>query len=168
MKQCPENCSTKMMMRKTLESRDILFYCDIHAHSRSKNLFMYGCSNQRADRLKERIFPLLYHKNTDLFNFDYCNFNIQKQKESCGRVVMWREFQLINSFTLETSFLGPTRGLYKDCHYTIPILKDMGKQFCITLKDYASNEQKVREAIQELEIMFPPPKAEEGLSSQFQ
>ena len=44
----------------------------------------------------------------------------------------------------------------------------MGKMFCITLKDYASNEQKVREAIQELEMQFPPPKAEEGLSSQFQ
>lgn len=38
----------------------------------------------------------------------------------------------------------------------------------MTLRDYASNEQKVREAIQELEIMFPPPKAEEGLCSQFQ
>ena len=45
MKQCPENCATKMMMRKTLESRDILFYCDIHGHSRCRNLFMYGCSN---------------------------------------------------------------------------------------------------------------------------
>ena len=44
----------------------------------------------------------------------------------------------------------------------------MGKLFCVTLRDYASNEQKVREAIQELEVMFPPPKAEEGLSSQFQ
>jgi hypothetical protein len=44
----------------------------------------------------------------------------------------------------------------------------MGEWFCITLKDYASNEQKVREAITELEQMFPPPKAEEGLSSQFQ
>ena len=74
MKQYPENCSTKMMMRKTLESRDILFYCDIHGHSRCKNLFMYGCSNQRADRLKERIFPLLFHKNSENFNFECCNF----------------------------------------------------------------------------------------------
>ena len=40
----------------------------------------------------------------------------------------------------------------------------MGKYFCITLKDYASNEAKVRSAIMELEQMFPPPKAEEGLS----
>lgn len=39
----PENFAAKMMMRKTLESRDIMFYCDYHGHSRMKNLFMYGC-----------------------------------------------------------------------------------------------------------------------------
>jgi murein tripeptide amidase MpaA len=30
----PENFAVKMMMRKTLESRDILFFCDYHGHSR--------------------------------------------------------------------------------------------------------------------------------------
>lgn len=73
-KQYPENFASKMMMRKTLESRDILFYCDYHGHSRQKNAFMYGCSNQKADRLKERIFPLLFHKNTENFSFNNCNF----------------------------------------------------------------------------------------------
>jgi len=74
---------------------------------------------------------------------------------------MWREFNLINSFTLECSFCGPTLGLYKDCHFTLQILKGMGKLFCSTLIDYADNEMKVREAITDLEIMFPPTKAEE-------
>ena len=40
----------------------------------------------------------------------------------------------------------------------------MGKIFCLSLIDYASNEAKVKEAISELEMLFPPPKAEEGLS----
>ena len=80
---------------------------------------------------------------------------------------MWREFNLINSFTLECSFCGPTNGLYKDCQFTIGMLKDIGRGFCITLIDYASNDNKVREAIQELETLFPPPKAEEGLSLQY-
>jgi hypothetical protein len=44
------------------------------------------------------------------------------------------------------------------------MLKDIGKTFCLSLIDYASNDQKVREAILELETLFPPPKAEEGLS----
>ena len=63
--------------------------------------------------------------------------------------------------------MGPTKGQFKDHHFNIQMLRDMGKLFCITLRDYASNETKVREAIQELELKFPPQKAEEGLSSQF-
>lgn len=44
-KMAPENTAAKIMMKKTLESREILFYCDFHGHSRCKNVFMYGCSN---------------------------------------------------------------------------------------------------------------------------
>jgi|LauGreDrversion4_2_1035121.scaffolds.fasta_scaffold32643_5 hypothetical protein len=128
---------------------------------------MYGCSNQKADRLKERIFPYLFSKNTEHFSFTNCNFVVQKARESTARVVMWREFNLINSFTLECSFCGPTSGLHKDCHFTISMLKDLGRYFCTTLIDYASSEAKVRDAITELELLFPPPKNEEGLSVQF-
>jgi len=74
MKLCPENYTTKVMMKKTQDSRDILFYCDYHGHSRVKNLFMYGCTNQKADRLKERIFPLLFARNSENFSFNNCNF----------------------------------------------------------------------------------------------
>jgi hypothetical protein len=62
---------------------------------------MYGFSNQKADRLKERIFPFLYSRNTEHFSFANSNFVVQKVRESTARVVMWREFNLINSFTLE-------------------------------------------------------------------
>ena len=125
---------------------------------------MYGCSNQKADRLKERIFPFLFHKNTENFSFSNCNFVVQKARESTARVVMWKEFNLINSFTLECSFCGPTNGLYKDCHFTISLLKDLGRIFCLSLADYASSEGKVRDAISELETLFPPSKAEEGMT----
>ena len=75
---------------------------------------------------------------------------------------MWKEFNLINSFTLECSFCGPTSGLYKDCHFTISLMKDMGRVFCLSLMDYASKEYKVKEAIAELEQLFPLQKAEES------
>lgn len=130
---------------------------------------MYGCANQKADRLKERIFPLLFSKNSENFSFNNCNFVVQKARESTARVVMWKEFNLINSFTLESTFCGPSEGRYQDCHFTIAILKECGMLFCKTLIDYASNEPKVREVIRELETMFPSPKPEEsgGLSQHF-
>jgi hypothetical protein len=67
------------MVHKTLESRDILLYCDFHGHSRCKNLFMYGCSGpggaaRASDRLKERIFPLLFQANTENFSYNECAF----------------------------------------------------------------------------------------------
>ena len=41
----PEVHAVKSMIRKTLESRSIFFFCDFHGHSRSRNAFIYGCSN---------------------------------------------------------------------------------------------------------------------------
>lgn len=41
-------------------------YCDLHAHSRKHNIFIYGCENRRGGdrRLQEQVFPLMLHKNT--------------------------------------------------------------------------------------------------------
>ena len=38
----PINYHIKMMMKRTLESRDIFFYCDFHGHSTGRNVFMFG------------------------------------------------------------------------------------------------------------------------------
>jgi murein tripeptide amidase MpaA len=40
----PINYHTKMMMKKTQESREIFFFCDFHGHSTGRNVFMYGNS----------------------------------------------------------------------------------------------------------------------------
>ena len=72
---------------------------------------------------------------------------------------MWKEFHLINSFTLECSFCGPsmpsTKNPFNDCHFTISLLKELGRDFCLTLLDYARDEQKVNNALTELEILNP-------------
>lgn len=38
----PINYHTKLMMKRTLESREIFFYCDMHGHSIGRNAFMFG------------------------------------------------------------------------------------------------------------------------------
>jgi len=53
---------------------------------------------------------------------------------------MWREFNLINSFTLECSFCGPTKGNYAGCHFNTTVLDKMGREFCKTIADYVENE----------------------------
>ena len=74
-----------------------------------------------------------------MFGFDDCSFVVQKSKESAARVVMWKEFQLVNSFTLEASFLGPNRGRNSGLHFNTAHLELMGRTFCKTLVDYVDN-----------------------------
>jgi len=116
----PVNYHTKLMMKRTLESRDIFFYCDMHGHSIGRNAFMFGNNQPKPqDRNKEKIFPMLFQQNSDMFSFEDCCFAIQKSKETCGRIVMWKEFNLINSFTLECSFMGPNKGHSAGLHFNL-------------------------------------------------
>ena len=88
-------------------------------------------------RFKEQVFPMMYDRLCPYFSFNGCSFTVQKAKESTGRVVMWREFQLINSFTCEASFCGPSQGMYKGLHFNIQMLLEMGKDFCRALAVYS-------------------------------
>lgn len=141
----PEIYACMTMIKKTLESRPIYFFCDIHGHSRNKNLFMYGCNVLSGpNKLKERIFPFMFSQREENFSFEECNFNVQKTKESTARVVM-SKINIQNSYTLECSFCGPNGGKYQDCHFTPPIMKNMGKEFACTLLQYYENTQLYRD-----------------------
>ena len=62
-----------------MEESGVVFYCDLHAHSRKFNVFMYGCENRRHSEkyLREQIYPLMLHKNTsEKFSFEDCKYII--------------------------------------------------------------------------------------------
>ncbi len=145
------------MIKKFQEDRDIFLYCDFHGHSRKKNVFMYGCSNSKGtDIVKEKIFPNLLSKNCEIFSFPDSCFAIQKSKESTARVVMWRDFNIINSYTLEASFCGADFGKYADYHFNIPMLEEIGHCFCQTILDYCDPYQvKIKKTMEELENLYP-------------
>ncbi|CAH1124535.1 unnamed protein product [Ceutorhynchus assimilis] len=129
---------TKLMVRRLLEECGVALYCDLHAHSRKHNIFIYGCENRRgADRrLQEQVFPLMLHKNTaDKFSFESCKFRIQKAKEGTGRVVMWM-MGIANSYTLEASFAGSILGARNESHFSTQDYEQMGRSFCQTLLDF--------------------------------
>lgn len=71
------------------------------------------------------------------FSFNGCSFAVNKSKEATGRVVMWKEFSLVNSYTCEASFCGASQGIYAGFHFNIQMLLDMGKDFCRTLAVYS-------------------------------
>lgn len=157
----PTIFNTKMMMKRFMEDREVVMFCDLHGHSRKKNIFMYGCdqAENSAHRLKERIFPRLLAKNSDIFSFADCNFKVQKSKDGCGRVVVARELGLLYAYTMEASFCGANFGRQCDCHFNSYDLEQMGHYFCDTILDFCDPDQSKVNAIRaELEVMYPPKK----------
>ncbi|XP_057551140.1 cytosolic carboxypeptidase 2 isoform X3 [Hippopotamus amphibius kiboko] len=133
---------TRNMIKRLLEEREVLLYCDFHGHSRKNNIFLYGCNNSdRKFWLHERVFPLMLSKNApDKFSFHSCNFKVQKCKEGTGRVVMWR-MGILNSYTVESTFGGSTLGNKRDTHFTTEDLKSLGYHVCDTLLDFCDPDQ---------------------------
>ena len=76
------------------------------------NTFTYGCtfSNSEFDGFKKnsmlRLFSLLLSQINPTFSFKDCHFRLERCKESTARIVLFREFDIMNSFTLEASFFG--------------------------------------------------------------
>jgi cytosolic carboxypeptidase protein 2/3 len=75
---------------------------------------------------KEKIFPWLLNKNCEDFSYHCCLFGVHKAKEATGRVVVWKEFNIQNSYTLECSFCGPTSGSRVGSHFNMRDLIKMG------------------------------------------
>lgn len=111
---------------RLLEDCGVALYCDMHAHSRKHNIFIYGCENLKRHpdrRLLEQVFPLMLHKNVaDKFSFENCKFRVQKNKEGTGRIVVW-VLGVTNSYTLEASFAGSTMGSRAGTHFSTMVLE---------------------------------------------
>jgi len=88
----------------------------------------------------------------DWFSVLDCSFVVHKSKETTGRVVMFREFGVKNSYTMEGSFCGPTKGLHKDTHFSQKLLVESGRQFGRALFKF-SDAAHVKDALREVEIL---------------
>ena len=112
-----------------MEESGVVFYCDLHAHSRKFNVFIYGCENRRHSEkyLREQVYPLMLHKNTaEKFSFEDCRFKIQRQKETTGRVVFWN-MGITCSYTLEASYGGTNMGSRAFTHFNTDDYEGIGR-----------------------------------------
>ena len=83
-----------------------------------------------------------------MFRFFASKFKIEKSKEKTARVVLHREFNILNCFTLEASFLGyfNEKRITKD--FTCEKLEKMGKKLGKSLYEYVminEDDEKIRE-----------------------
>jgi hypothetical protein len=74
---------------------------------------MYGClsaqndMNQHRNNNLIRLVPYIFGQKNKYFSFPDCKFANEKEKESTARLVMFKEYNVMNSYTLEATFYAP-------------------------------------------------------------
>jgi hypothetical protein len=112
----------------------------LHGHSRKKNSFIYGCNTAANGGFnswtKVRLYPRILAKNCHMFNIGDCKFKVSKSKFGTARVVVWKEFKVTNSFTLENSFWGYEYGEDQINEYTVGDYRELGVELAKGIWEY--------------------------------
>lgn len=85
---------------------------------------------------REKVFPALCAKRgPHYFNFDRCTFRVTNAKAGASRVALWKELNLVHSFTLEASFCGGSTGQFSDTHFDTNDFEEIGRSFSLAIHD---------------------------------
>ena len=128
---------------------ECLLFCDFHGHSIKRDVFLYGCNmkplepEQNKKNIMARLVPYILAKKNKLVSYKNCRFRMQKSKESTARIVVYKQFGILNSFTMEASFYGPTsldsfREPRTDYHMLLSDLRGIGRDLCMSCLNYIS------------------------------
>ena len=147
---CPTIYYTSRMIEKTLESRDIYFFCDFHGHSDKYNFFLYSCKSKydylhldentiipNPQKLKltfyEFVFQYILNKENILLDRLSCTNKIIPSKTKTSRAILKTKFNVDFSYCLETSLAAMKTKDGNIIPFTINQYKKIGKDFCISL-----------------------------------
>ena len=99
---------------------------------------MYGPSYalHHEGYYKSKVLPKLLDEKTQMFRFYSCKFRIEKSKVKTSRVVLFKEFGIMNCFTLEASFHGYIDVDRTTQEFTTESLEQMGRSLASTIYDY--------------------------------
>ncbi len=79
------------------------------------------------ERLLSRTAPLFDRKS--------CRYAVEKSRESTARVVVWREYGVRRSYTLESTFCGCNKGQMKGLQVTSTQLRETGEGLARAILD---------------------------------
>ena len=79
-------------------------FLDIHAHSAQNSIFVFApVDEDPANQAVVRRFPMILDNLSPYFQMDNCKFGNERYKKNCARLGVFRDFGLVNSFTIESS-----------------------------------------------------------------
>ena len=129
---------TKKMVEVFSEDHKLMMCCDMHGHSKKRNVFMYGCAIKTMDcltlrkNLMAKVIPVLMHEKSKFFTFKDCHFRLEKSKMSTERIVVYNQLEIPHSYTIEASFFGPLNKKVESSsyHMTEKDLQSVGEDLC--------------------------------------
>ena len=136
----PEIYYTKEMILNFSKKFKIECIVDFHGHFGAFNSFFYG-NYHEDDYTKGKYFPFSCAKKSKTIQFEKSKFKMPKYKRGTGRINLYKEFNLENVFTLETSYFGCNSGNYQNKYFTCETLQEIGRDVCngILLYHYHTN-----------------------------
>ncbi len=135
----PEICAVKeMIARLQADGREVLGYIDLHAHSKKKCVFVYGpyYPLHSARYMQVRVLAKLLAGITQMFRYNACKFRQDEDKMTAARLVISREFDIMNSLTLEASFYGYIDADRKTVEFRQDYYEAMGEHIGGALLEY--------------------------------
>jgi hypothetical protein len=88
-------------------------FLDIHGHSVDKGIFTYApMPDSEKDRVYVERLPKILDNLSPYFSLYNCEFQNQKKKKNCARLALYRDFNLLDSYTIESSCFGFERKDY--------------------------------------------------------
>ena len=83
-----------------------------------------------------RIIPKLLAEETSKFRYHSCRFRLDQTKLKAARIVMWREFNIMNCFTFEASFHGHFDHENINHEFTTQQYEEMGEHLANSFFEY--------------------------------
>ena len=86
--------------------------------------------------LKIRILPKLLAERSQMFRYYSCKFRMEKYKEGCARLAIWKEFHISKCYTIECSSLGFLTKERETLQFTENYLNEFGIKLAHSIFEY--------------------------------
>ena len=136
----PEIFYAKEMITNFSQKYNIECIVDFHGHFGAFNSFFYG--NYKEDNITiGKYFPFSCAKKSKVIQIEKSKFKMPKYKKGTGRINLFKELNIENVLTLETSYFGCNSGGYENKYFNNETLQEIGRDICygILLLHYHNN-----------------------------
>ena len=125
----PEIFYAKELINDFCKRNNIECIVDFHGHFGAFNSFFYA--NHKEDNFSScKFFPFTCAKKSKVIQFEKSIFKMPKYKKATGRINLFKELNVENVVTLETSYFGCNSGGYTNQYFNVETLQEIGRDIC--------------------------------------